>query len=187
MIAGLLALAGGPAFAQDTATPTNTPTVTPTATQTPRPAKAVTGYAGSTALTCTGGADCTLTFSYVTGASLALWTNEIINLGKVPKGATIEGWYLNLPDMDSGTGLTLSFGTATTPGLLLTDSTLGQAGGVGSHKNAPNGLTVNAVPAAILTADDAVVLKATAAAAGAGAGGTIKGWVRFHMHGAGAF
>lgn len=177
----LLLLGGRAALAQDTATPTNTPT--PTVTPTARVALAVTGYAASVPITSNGAQDITETFSYVTGGSMALGPNEIINLVKLPKGATITGWYLRPPDIDSGTTLTLDFGLASNTSLLLHDSTIGQAGGVASPKNAPNGLVTNAIPAAILTADDVLVLKATAPAAGAGAGGTLNGWVRYHMHG----
>jgi hypothetical protein len=95
----------------------------------------------------------------------------------------ISAWYLDVPDLDSGTTLTIDLGLAAQgDNLLLDASTLGQAAGVGAPTNAANGLVAAALPLEV-TADDELVLTCEAASTGAGSGGTIKGWVRYAMRG----
>jgi len=142
-------------------------------------------YTNSVAMTVPSCEDVTAVFSYVTGGSLALALNDLLYLVKVPKGAQIVDFALWVPDLDSGTTLTLSLGLvnrAASAASFLNASTVGQAGGLVTPFNNPNGVVSGSVPDTALTADDIVALKAAAAAAGAGAGGTLKGYVRYHMH-----
>lgn len=147
----------------------------------------VTGYSTSVSLGDSGtGLDVTAPFSFATSGlstAHALALNDVIQLLKLPKGAIITDFYVYIPDLDSGTTLTLDFGLADATDGILSDSTIGRAGGVASADNAPNGLAVNAFPMAALSADNVLVLKATAASTGAGTGGTVKGWVRYNMRG----
>ena len=165
-------------------------------------------YASSQAITDAGlGNDITQTFSYVTGASLALLITDYIRLCKLPRGAIITNWYMFVPDIESSTGaLLVSLGlggnanldnlgavlAAATPLAFLSSSVIGRAGGhinplfqvdiAGANLAVASGVVAQALPSAPLIADQDLILTATAAATAAGAGGTLKGYVTYNMH-----
>lgn len=192
LVAGLLALAGGPAFAQDTETPTpantNTPANTATFTPTPKTNYAAAGYSGSQAVGRSDAGDVVETFSFVASDSLVLWENDVIHLVHLPKGAVLLDWGLYVPAIDGATSLTFDLGTTESPAAFLLDSDIGQAGGFVSSTNAlSSGLVPSALPTSPLAAGTVLNIKVTAGATGAGAGGTLKGWIRYHLHGSGVF
>ncbi len=164
------------------------------------------GYLASQAITDQGlGFDITATFSRVMNTTGLLIT-DFIRLAKLPKGAIIFDWFLFVPALDSSTGLLLSLGlggnatldntgavlAAATPTAFLSSTTIGRAGGhvtpmeslgiSGTTPIAPVGIVAAALPAAALTCDQDLILTYTAAATGSVAGGTLRGFVKYHMH-----
>lgn len=166
-------------------------------------------YASSQAITDVGlGFDITQTFKYVTGAAFTFAATDTLRLAKLPRGAIILDWFLFIPDIDSSTTLKFDLGlsgnanldntgavlAAAAPAAFILESTGGQAGCIvspqiqlalnGTTPVAPTGLVAGALPYAYLAADQDFMLTAHAAegATGAGAGGTLKGYVKYHMH-----
>lgn len=63
-------------------------------------------------------------------AAVALVINDVIQMVKVPVGATILDVILGVDDLDSGTDVTLSVGDGTTVNRFISAATIGQGGGV---------------------------------------------------------
>jgi len=136
------------------------------------------------------GGDITVDFMFDTGdlATDHLFvTADILQCCKIPKGARITSWYLDLPDIDSATTNTFDFGLATQDAdAFLDGSTAGRSAAVASPTNNPNGIVAGSVPLTV-TADDVLQLLAAAGGAGAGSGGIIKGSVTYNMRSVGVF
>lgn len=136
-----------------------------------------------------GGEDRTVAFTVATRTSLAL--NDIIELVKIPKGAILLDFFIEVPDLDSATSLTLevgdldaasigSIGVANFNSRFVTASTKGQARAVISSQ-----LTADLIAASLpraYTANDVFCIKCSAASAGAGGGGLIRGYIRYNMN-----
>lgn len=145
------------------------------------------------------GGDITVPFSFATSGLATphiLVAGDLIKLVKIPKGAVITDWQIHFPDIDGGANLLLDLGLVTTGAdCFLADSTIGQAGGTASPTNNPNGIVTNAIPTAVAgsttstpnTVDtnrfDVLQLRTVASQGsdGAGAGGTIKGYVTYNL------
>lgn len=147
-----------------------------------------TAYDGSQPATNGGdGGDVTVDFmfgtdSFATPNLMAI--NDILELCKVPKGARILDYYIDLPDMDSGTNFICDLGLGTANDDAFIDGgTVGQGAAILTPTNAPNGIVAGALPLTV-TADDSFRLTCKTAPAGAGsATGVIKGWLRYSMRG----
>lgn len=140
----------------------------------------------------------TQSFSYVTGASFTPTINSTLKLAKIPRGACIIDFLIWIPDIDSVASLQLSLGllntNSATAGLkgatagtsnaaiFLATSTAGRAAALVTATNNPNGIVSGCVPTAPIIADDVLTLLWAAAPAGAGAGGTLAGYVTYFMH-----
>lgn len=120
--------------------------------------------------------------------------NDTITLAYIPAGAKVLDYLINAPDMDSGSGLTLDLGLlGVTPAGFLVDSTVGQAGGLATPYNSPNGLVAAGVPSAEVPLNSNAQLAEDALGVGFGftIGGTpgattasgvkITGWVRYTL------
>lgn len=106
-------------------------------------------------------------------AATQLVINDIIEMIKVPVGATIIDVKLSVDDLDSGAACVLAVGDGTTATRFISSSTIGQGGGT---VGLGSGLTGAAAADALLyeyTADDTIDIKVTTAPAGGGVG-TIK-------------
>lgn len=158
----------------------------PTPRPTPSLKATVNGYSydASQAVTVADSSDVTSTFTY-TAAGGAMALNATLGLAKLPKGAVIEEWYLNIPVQ--GTAAVASLGIQESAAIFLTTSTCPAVGCVASPVNNPNGLTANALPVTISNDTYLVLTTTTAATTPNTTPGTIKGWVRYHMHGGGTF
>lgn len=169
-------------------------------------------FANSKAISEPGAQDITVQFywtptsaKYTDGTSFSfLAINQTIELCKMPKGAVLTNYFIVIPDLDSGTTLTLDLGfknlnsstqgikgaTAATSNaaIFLAASTVGQAGAtVYGTLTTANGYVVPTGLAGIpglapLIDDDTFQLLAHAAATGAGSG-NLYGWVRYHCRG----
>lgn len=96
-------------------------------------------------------------------ASAALIINDVIQMVKIPAGATILDVILSVDDLDSGTSIVLDVGDGTTTGRFISGSTVGQAGGtVRLSVTDGNGYTYAAA--------DTIDIKVTTAPAGGGTG-----------------
>ncbi len=91
------------------------------------------------------------------GGGTTLIINDVIQMVKIPKGATILDLILDSADIDASTTLTLSVGDGTTPGRFILESTVGQAGGIVR-------LSVTGSTQYAYTADDTIDVKVIAAA-----------------------
>ena|SRR5215467_750078 len=121
------------------------------------------------------GVSFTREFSF--NASIALIINDIILLAQIPAGTFLDDFLVDVPDLDTGTTMTLSLGDNTTANRYLSASTIGQAGGK------VNGM-VTAIAASLPTyysAADAFQLKVIAAPTGGTATVSLRGWIRFHF------
>lgn len=155
-------------------------------------------YTNAVAISSPSPQDISQSFSYVTGGAFAPTTGSVLYLAKIPKGACILGWTIWVPALDSGTTITLNLGllnvnsataglkgaTATTSNaaIFLSASTIGQAGGLTTERNATNGIVTGCVPTAPIIADDVLTLAINLQGDGAGTGGTLKGCVRYFCH-----
>jgi hypothetical protein len=107
-----------------------------------------------------------VTASYTIAAALVI--NDLIQMVKIPKGATILEILLAVPDLDSNVSpaVTLDVGDATTADRFIAANTVGQAGGVARIDQAAGvGYTY--------TADDVISVKVHAAPATSAITGTI--------------
>lgn len=113
-------------------------------------------------------------------ASVALVINDIIQMVKVPKGATVTDLDLSVDDLDTGAALTLSVGDGTTADRFIKTSTIGQAGGTVSLGSGNTGAAAADALAYQYTDDDTIDVKVIAAPAGGGTG-TIRLAVGYTM------
>ena len=96
----------------------------------------------------------------------AFVVNDVIQMVKIPKGATINEVILNTTDLDTSTGVVLAVGDGNDVDRFIKDSAIGQTGGTarlgaGIVDNAGNNYTY--------TADDTIDVKVTTAATGTAA------------------
>lgn len=111
---------------------------------------------------------CSKTVVFETTAALVI--NDVIQMVKIPKGATILDVKLGVDDIDSGSSLTLSVGDGTTPGRFILESTIGQGGGVVGIGTGITGASAADVLGYTYAADDTIDIKVIAAPAGDGEG-----------------
>lgn len=150
----------------------------------PTPIRKATGFDNSVAISTNGGpGDVTCDFAYtVSGGAESL--NDTIGLCKLPKGATVTDWLINMPAQ--GTAFAMDVGLQQSSAEYASASTCGAAATQCSAADAAtNGLVKGGVPSSTpLTAETYFMLKVTTAATTPNAtSGTIRGWVRYHMHG----
>lgn len=109
------------------------------------------------------------TFSIAIPSTLT--SGDVFQLVRVPKAATILDVYVQIPDVDSGSGITLDLGYGDNTNYFAAASTTGRTGGV---------ITPSSVEAAPLTigAEDTVDLVVNAAPS-TGVAGTATGWVLY--------
>lgn len=140
------------------------------------------------------GGDVTTSFTFATSllATPHLFViNDEVRLCKIPKGAVITDFLIQMVDVDSATSSELDLGledqdpnglvSASTKGRGATDIITAQADSVQSTGVPLECTCAGATPLA--DGYDWLTLTAKAAGAGAGAGGTIKGWVRYNLRG----
>lgn len=96
-------------------------------------------------------------------ATVALALNDVIEMVKVPKEAVILDIILTSTDIDTGAAATMSVGDGGSVARYITDSTVGQAGGMVR-------LTNYAGVGYVYTANDTIDVKITTAPAGGGTG-----------------
>jgi len=148
-------------------------------------------------VTTANGCDITIPFSFdpaTLGTAYDLVINDQIYLAPLPAGAIIHQIFLDIPDLDSGTSLTLDLGlvggglsvvtnvaVAAALAAFLSAGTGGQAGAADIVPSL-NGYVKGSLPYTELTANNILVLTAHAASTGAGAGTTLlTGYVRYSM------
>lgn len=56
-------------------------------------------------------------------------TNDVLNFCKIGENVRVESFVLEVPDLDTSTGIVLDLGNTADPNCFLSGSTLGQAGG----------------------------------------------------------
>ena len=103
--------------------------------------------------------------------TVAYVVNDVIEMIKIPKGATVLDVKLASDDIDGGSNLTLSVGDGSVVDRYIKDSTVGQAGGVAVYGSGVSGAMGNAVNLGYTyTADDTIDVKVTTAPASDGIG-----------------
>lgn len=109
------------------------------------------------------------TVSEVYALTGALVIDDLIHMVKIPAGAKLLDVILDVPDLDTDVSpaITLSVGTTDALEAFISQSTVGQAGGI-VHLSVPGGTLT-----AFATAKD-IVISATAAPATGAATGTLK-------------
>jgi hypothetical protein len=116
-------------------------------------------------------------------ASVAIALNDLIKLSpiKAGTGIVIDGWYISVPDLDTGATLAFQLGDNTTAARFMAANTVGQAPGVVySEANGVN----NSLPF-LQTTDTDLVLKVSTGPAGGGTSATpIRGFLKYHTLGA---
>lgn len=113
-------------------------------------------------------------------AATALVLDDVIQMVKVPKGATVVELILAVDDLDSGTDLVLDVGDGSDDDRYILGSTIGQAGGLA---RLGAGITAATTPSAFnyeYTAEDTIDVHVDTAPAGGGTG-TIKMAVFYTM------
>lgn len=140
------------------------------------------------------GCDVTAVFSFLTSGLATphkLELNDKIELAKIPKGAVITDFLITMPDVDSSNTLRLDLGLTTQdPNAFVAAADKGKTAG-DTLTPEGDGVQATGVPLECTCASgdaqtngyDVFALVAQAASTGAGAGGTIKGWVRYNLHG----
>ena len=149
------------------------------------------------------GFDITVPFAFNTAAlatAHTLLNADIIQLVKLPQGATILDYKLNLPILDTSTGIALSLGLsvkAASTLVFVSSSVVSRSSAIGTITpvytlsattlSAPATTIAQALPYAELTANDVLILTATAGCTTAGAGGVISGFVKYITRGQTSF
>lgn len=118
-------------------------------------------------------------------------TGDLLRLAKIPKGAVITDFLIQLVDTDSATSQELDLGLEVQDDNGLVAASTKGRGGTDVLSAAADSVQATGVPlectcaAAVPAANgfDYLTLTAKTAGAGAGAGGTIKGWVRYNLRG----
>lgn len=110
---------------------------------------------------------CTISDTYTVAATLL--TADVFHMVKIPAGATLLDVILDVSDLDgeSGDELTLSVGYTGALEAFISQSTIGQAGGI-ARLSVPGGSQT------LFAAEDTIQVSATAGAETAAATGTIK-------------
>lgn len=110
---------------------------------------------------------CTVSATYALTAALAL--DDLIHMVKIPAGATLLDVILDVPDLDTDVSpaLTLSVGYTGALEAFISQSTVGQAGGI-VHLSVPGGSQK------LFAAEDTIQISATAAPATGAATGTLN-------------
>lgn len=122
-------------------------------------------------------------FSFL--ASTALVVNDTIALCRLPAVCTLEDFFLDMPELDSGAdALTWDLGDGTTADRWLAASTIGQA--AGKVKGIVDGV-VASLPCLITTAVDLLLTVKVAPNAGGTSTVSIRGWARYHFRSGAAF
>lgn len=111
----------------------------------------------------------------------ALVINDVIQMVKIPTGATVTQVTLSCDDIDSGSTLTLSVGDDSVVDRFIKTSTIGQAGGTVTLGSGITGAAAADALTYQYTADDTIDIKAIAAATGAGTGATVRLAVQYTM------
>ncbi len=123
-------------------------------------------------------------------------TGDVVQLALLPKGAIITDYSIKFPILDTSTGISISLGLS----IKASSTQAFVAAAVGSRSSAlititplatlsattlsaPATTIAQVLPYPALTADDILILTATAGCTTAGAGGTIQGWIRYNMRG----
>jgi len=147
-----------------------------------------TGYTASNALSDSGtGLDVTTVFTFATSGLATphkIENADVIRLANAPFGAVVTDFYISMPDVDSATSPPWDLGLLTQdPNAFLSTATAGQSA---AQVGTDDGLVTTGVPLEVTSTTgrdsgpgDVFAITATAAATGAGSGGTIKGWVRY--------
>lgn len=128
------------------------------------------------------GVSLTRDFKYTLTAAFIL--NDTIKLCRIPGLGTpivITDYFIDVPDLDTSTGIALDLGDNTTAAKFTAASTVGQA--VGKLTPAVNGVAAS-IPSQYTTAQDFVLKIQTAATGTAATSGIIKGWMRYFYVGA---
>lgn len=118
--------------------------------------------------------------TYEAGTQLII--NDVVQMVKVPLGATVLDVVLCVDDIDSGSAAVLAVGDGTTPTRFISGQTIGQGGGIA---RLGAGLTGSAAADCAFyqyTAEDTIDIKVTTAPAGSGVG-TLKLGVCYSMNG----
>lgn len=107
----------------------------------------------------------------------ALVINDVIQMVKVPAGATIIDVLVSAPDLDTGSSpaIVLAVGDGTTPARFISGSTIAQAGGIAK-------LGVVAGVLYQYTADDTIDIKVITAPATGATEGTISLMVLYSLN-----
>ena len=106
-------------------------------------------------------------------AATQLIVNDVIQMLKVPAGATVVDLKLAVDDLDSGTACVLAVGDGTVADRFISGSTIGQGGGVVELGAGVTGAAAADLAGYKYAAEDTIDVKVTTAPAGGGVG-TIK-------------
>lgn len=112
-----------------------------------------------------------ITAAYMTyEASVALVLDDIVQLVKVPLGATVLEIVLSVDDMDGGSALVLDVGDGNDDDRYILGSTIGQGGGTVRLGSGITGATAAAALNYAYTAEDTIDLHVDTAPASVGTG-----------------
>lgn len=125
-----------------------------------------------------------ITREFLYTISVAFIIADLIKLCKIPGLGTpiiISNYYIDVPDLDTSTGVTLDLGDNTTADKFVAAATVGQA--VGKLTPAVNGVA-GIMPCQYSTAQDLVLKIKSAATGTAATTGVIKGFMSYYYVGA---
>ena len=125
------------------------------------------------------GVSITREFRYTIAAAFVI--NDTIKLCRIPVGVVVTDYFIDVPDLDTSTGLRLQLGDNTTAGKYITgEATVGV--GPGKLTPAVQGVAAS-LPFHYTAANDLVITISTAASGTAAASGVFRGWMRYHYFG----
>jgi len=120
-------------------------------------------------------------FEYLVATALAL--NDIIRLARLGRGLAIvlDEWWIDVPDLDTGTAILLQVGDNNTAAKFLAANTVGQAGGKVS--SIVDGLATSIPVSYLAGADDDFRITVSTGPTTGTTGVTIRGYIGYHYSG----
>src|ERR1043166_7311373 len=118
-------------------------------------------------------------FLYTITAAFVI--NDVVKLCRIPAGVVVYGYFIDVPDLDSSTGIRLALGDNTTANLYITgEATVG----VGAGKLTPGSQGVAAaIPKSYSAANDFALKVTTAATGTAATTGVFRGHMSYFYNG----
>lgn len=105
--------------------------------------------------------------------------NDVLKMAPIPAGVILDDFFVDVPDLDTSTGVTLDYGDNDTANLFINASTVGQSAGK------VNGM-VTAIAAKLpkkYSAANSFNVKVSAAASGTAAtSGSFIGYIEYHYY-----